>query len=326
MLSPLLTFLPTLAADNPLTHVVDHPIIESNGWWFLTNHMVMMFIAAGLMLAIFLPITRRYQSGEHIPTGTRNFFEALIVFIRDDVAKPVLGNHANAFMPYLWTLFFFILFINLLGLLPLEPITGPIIRWVTGNPDAHAIYGTATANIYVTGILALLSFIMIQVSGIRENGLGNYLKHFMAGAPWYVAPILVPVEILGMFIKPFALFIRLVANMTAGHVLLAVLISFPLMAYTGMGRWGTAGAVGIGIPVVLAGVAIMCLEVFVAFLQAYIFTMLTSLFIGQLILHEGEDHTGGEHDEAHELIGSGDLTDYAKLPQAARAAGTHRAG
>jgi F-type H+-transporting ATPase subunit a len=130
----------------------------------------------------------------------------------------------------------------------------------------------------------------------------------------------VPVEILSMFIKPFALFIRLIANMTAGHVLLAVLISFPVMAYSGLERygWGTAGAVGIGIPVVLAGVAVMCLELFVAFLQAYIFTMLTALFIGQLVLHEGDEHTGPHHDEAHETIGSGDLTDYAKLPPAAR--------
>lgn len=322
------SFLPTLAEmGNPLTHVVDHPIWQWHGWWFLTNHMVMMLLAAALMLAIFIPITRRYQSGEHVPSGTRNFFEAVMVYLRDDVARPVLGHHADRFMPYLWTLFFFILFMNLLGLLPLEPITGPIIRRVTGNPEAHAIYGTATANIYVVGVLALLSFFMIQYNGIRENGLGNYLKHFTAGAPLYVAPILVPVEILGMFIKPFALFIRLIANMTAGHVLLAVLISFPVMAYAGLERygWGTAGAIGIGIPVVLAGVAVMCLEVFVAFLQAYIFTMLTALFIGQLVLHEGDEHTGPHHDEAHEIIGSGDLTDYAKLPKDARAAGTHMA-
>ncbi len=323
MLSSLLTSLPTLAADNPLTHVVDHPIITAGHWWLLTNHMVMMLIAAGLMLAIFIPITRRYQSGEHIPTGTRNFFEALMVFVRDDVARPVLGHHASRFMPYLWTLFFFILFINLLGLLPLEPLTKPIVKWITGDSNAHAIYGTATANIYVTGVLALLSFIMIQYNGIRENGLGNYLKHFMAGAPWYVAPILVPVEFMGMFIKPFALFIRLVANMTAGHVLLAVMLSFPLMAYEGMGGWG---AMGVGFLSVLGGVAIMCLEVFVAFLQAYIFTMLTSLFIGQLVLHEGDEHTGPDHDEAHEVIGGGDLTDYAKLPIDARHAGTHAAG
>lgn len=294
-MSLLTTLFPTLAA-NPLVHVVDSPILQRGGWWLLTNHMVMMFIAAALMLVIFIPMTRRYRSGEHIPTGTRNFFEAIIVFVRDDVVRPVLGHYTNSFMPYLWTLFFFILFMNLLGLLPLEPITGPIVRWITGDPNAHAIYGTATANMYVVGVLALLSFILIQVNGIRANGLKGYMKHFLAGAPWYVAPILVPVEFLGMFIKPFALFIRLLANMTAGHVLIAVLLGFTVMAYKGMGGWG---ALAIGIPVLISGVAVMCLELFVAFLQAYIFTLLTALFIGQLVLHEGDDHPEAEAHEAH---------------------------
>lgn len=324
MLLMLQSLSPTLLeTDNPLVHIVDHVIYERDGWWFLTNHMVMMFLAAALMLVIFIPMTRRYRSGEHVPTGTRNLLEAVIVYLRDDVVRPVLGNHTNAFMPYLWTLFFFILFMNLLGLLPLEPITGFILHNLLGLEDMHAIYGTPTANPYVVGVLALLSFILIQVSGIRENGLVNYLKHFMGGAPWYVAPILVPVEFLGMFIKPFALFIRLIANMTAGHVLIAVLIGFTVMAYEGLGTWG---AVAIGIPAVLSSVAAMCLELFVAFLQAYIFTLLTALFIGQLILHEGEDHTGGEHDEAHEVIGGGDLTDFSNVPIAARTAGTQMAG
>lgn len=308
-----------LAAENPLVHIVDHPIIDAGGWWILTNHMIMMMIAAGLMLAIFIPITRRYRDGEHIPSGRRNFFEAMLVFVRDDIARPVLGHHTHRFMGYLWTLFFFILFMNLLGLLPLEPITKPIM----GLFGLYPLYGTATANPYVTGVLALIAFVVIQVSGIRENGFKEYAKHFLAGAPWYMAPILVPVELLGMLIKPFALFIRLVANMTAGHVLLAVLISFAVMANEGLGGWG---ALAIGIPVVISSVAVMCLELFVAFLQAYIFTMLTALFIGQLVLHEGDEHSGPDHEEEHETIGSGDLTDYARLPQAARAAGTHMAG
>ena len=284
-----------LEADNPLTHVVDWPIFTSGEWWLLTNHMVMMFLAAGLMLVVFIPMTRRYQSGELVPTGTRNMFEAVLVYLRDDVVRPVLSYHTDRFMPYLWTLFFFILFMNLLGLLPLEPITGFVLNYLLGL-DMHPIYGTPTANPYVVVVLALLSFILIQVNGIRENGIIGYLKHFMAGAPWYVAPILVPVEFLSMFIKPFALFIRLIANMTAGHVLIAVLLGFTVMAYDGMGKWG---ALAIGIPAILSSVAAMCLELFVAFLQAYIFTLLTALFIGQLIVHEGEDHHGQEHGEPH---------------------------
>lgn len=309
-----------LAAANPLEHVVDHPIIKSaGGWYILTNHMVMMLLAALLMLIIFPLITRRYRDGELVPTGTRNFFEALLLFIRNDVAKPVLGDETDRYIPFLWTLFFFILFNNLLGLLPMEPLTAPLAK---GLGLEHAIYGTATANIYVTGTLAFVAWLVIQLGGIRANGLGNYSKHFLGGAPIYMAPIMIPVEIMGMLVKPVALAIRLFANMTAGHILIAVLTGFMVTA-AGM---GVAALVGIGIPVIVGSVAIMCLELFVAFLQAYIFTFLTSLFIGQLVVHEHHEDEGGHHDEAHESVGGGDLTDFAELPASARGAGTHMAG
>ena len=313
-----------LAAASPLEHVVDHYILKAGHWYILTNHMVMMSLAALLMLLIFPRLTKPYRDGKLVPTGTRNFFEAILMFIRNDVAKPVLGDETDRYMPFLWTMFFFILFNNLLGLLPLEPITGPIVRAITGNPNAHAIYGTATANIYVTGTLALISWVVIQAGGIRANGLKNYLSHFTGGAPLYMAPVMIPVEIMGMFVKPVALAIRLFANMTAGHILLAVLVSFTAAA-AGI---GTGALVGIGIPVVIGSVAIMVLELFVAFLQAYIFTFLTSLFIGQLVVHEHEHHEdeGGHHDERHESIGGGDLTDYEKMPDAPRQAGAHMAG
>lgn len=311
--------IPILGAANPLTHVIDHPIIQSGGWYILTNHMVMMIVAAVLMLLIFPAMTKRYRSGEMVPTGTRNFFEAIMMFVRNDVAKPVLGDDTDRFMPFLWTLFFFILFINLLGLLPLDALQTPFLP-----AGGHAIYGTATANLWVTGALALISWLVIQVSGIRANGLGNYFKHFLGGAPVYMAPVMVPVEIMGMMVKPVALAIRLFANMTAGHTLVAVLVSFTSMA----AAVGTGAMIGIGIPVVLGTVAIMLLEVFVSVLQAYIFTFLTCLFIGQLVVHEHDHHEGegGEHDEAHESIGSGDLTDYAKIPDAPLQAGSQMAG
>lgn len=316
-----MTFCLPLAASNPLEHVIDHPIIQSHsGWYILTNHMVMMILSALLMLIIFPLITRRYRSGEMVPTGTRNFFEAILLFIRNDVAKPVLGDETDRFMPFLWTMFFFILFNNLLGLLPLEPITGPIMHAI--HPDAHAIYGTATANIYITATLAMVSWFVIQISGIKANGLKNYSAHFLGGAPIYMAPVMIPVEIMGMFVKPVALAIRLFANMTAGHILLAVLAGFTASA----AALGTGALIGIGIPVVIGSVAIMCLELFVAFLQAYIFTFLTSLFIGQLVVHEHDEHEGEHHDEAHESVGGGDLTDFKKFPESARQAATHMPG
>src|SRR3712207_3236571 len=191
---------------------------------------------------------------------------------------------------------FLLLFNNLLALLRLKRLTGPFMRAITGDPHAHAVYATATANIYITATLAILSWLVIQAGGIRANGIGNYLKHFMGGAPVYMAPVMIPVEIMGMFVKPVALAIRLFANMTAGHILLAVLVGFTGAA----AAMGTGALVGIGIPVVLGSTAIMCLELFVAFLQAYIFTFLTSLFISQLVIHEHEHHEGegGHHDEA----------------------------
>src|SRR5690606_16641378 len=145
-------------------------------------------------------------------------------------------------------------------------------------------------------------WLTIQISGIRANGVVNYAKHFLAGAPVYMAPIMVIVEILGMIVKPVALAIRLFANLTAGHLLVAVLIGFVGSAAS----LGVGAMVGIGIPTVLGATAIMVLELFVAFLQAYIFTFLTALFISQLVVHEHEHHEGegGEHDEAHEAFGS----------------------
>ena len=319
MISPLPLLI--LAAASPLEHVVDHPIIKSeSGYYILTNHMIMMCIAAGLMLIIFPMITKRYRSGELVPTGTRNFFEAILLYVRNDIAKPVLGDETDRFIPYLWTLFFFILFNNLLGLLPFDVFTS----WA-GLNHGHGIYGTATANLAVTAVLAIFSFILWNLSGIRANGIGPWAHHFLGGAPIYMAPVMVPVEILGMFVKPFALAIRLMANMTAGHVLVAVLVGLSAAVYSTL---GTTGGLVVNAAIIAGTTAIMLLELFVAFLQAYIFTFLTTLFIGQMVIHEHEHHEdeGGHHDEAHESMGGGDLTDYAKLPEDARRAGAQMAG
>jgi F-type H+-transporting ATPase subunit a len=286
-------FLPLpLAAENPLNHVVDHAIVRtSGGWWLLTNHMVMLMLAALLMLVIFPKITKRYRDGEHVPTGTRNFFEAIMLYIRDDVVKPLLGPQTTAYMPYLWTLFFFILFTNILGLLPLDIPTQAIGL----GAKHHGLFGTATSNVWVTGALALVTFVVVQISGLRANGLVGWLHHFLGGAPWYVALIMIPVEFMGMLIKPFALAVRLFANMTAGHILLAVLIGFVPAAFA---AFGTPGGLTIGVVSVVSSVAIMCLELLVAVIQAYLFTFLTALFISQMVVHD-EAHGGDEHGHGH---------------------------
>ena len=281
----MLNVSPILAA-NPLEHVVNHPLIKTDGGvWILTTHQVMILIVAVIMLLIFPRITRRYQSGEHVPTGTRNFFEAIMLYIRDDVVKPLLGHATTKYMPYLWTLFFFILFCNLIGMLPLDALTG----W-TGLNHGHGIGGTATGNIWVTATLAIITYVVTQVSGLRANGLKGWMAHFLGGAPWYVSPVMIPVEIMSMFVKPFALAVRLFANMTAGHILLAVIISFVPAAFISM---GAKGGVPIGFVSVVSSVMVMVLELLVAFIQAYLFTFLTALFISQMITHE-------EHEEHHE--------------------------
>ena len=298
-----------LAEASPIDHIRDH-------WHYLgrtpiiSNHIIMMLVAATIMLVVFIPMAKRYRRNkELVPTGRSNFFEAIMLYMRDDVIRPVLGHATDTYIPLLWTMFFFILFCNLLGLLPLEPLTG----W-TG----FAVYGTATANIYVTGALALVSFVLIQIAGVRANGIGGYLHHYLGGAPWYMAAILVPVEIMGAIIKPVALAIRLMANMTGGHMLLAILT---ILAVGALDSLGNLGGGAITVVVILSSVAIMCLEVFVAFLQAYIFTFLTALFIGLLVVHE-------EHDESHggDHYGSVDLDDTAKLGEDSLAAGVHMAG
>lgn len=297
--------LPLAAVSiNPLPHVEDHPQLIVHGWWILTNHMIMLGLTALIMLSVFPAITRKFQSGELIMSGQNNFFEAILVYMRDEVFKPLLGSEVDRFIGFLWTLFFFILITNILGLLPLDIVTRPIVRWIAlpwhigaGHVphENEGIFGTATGNFWVTATLALIAFAVIQFNGIQENGFDGWLHHFLGGAPWWLGPVMVPVEILGMLIKPFALAVRLAANMTAGHILLAVIIAFAHVAISGIG-WG-GGLVVTGISVI-AAVAILCLELFVAFLQAYLFAFLTALFISQLLHHE--EH--GEHvAHGHEL-------------------------
>ena len=277
------------SGGNPLTHVVDHPWYQINDGQFtlLSNHIIMMVLAAVLLL-FFLPrLVRVKRTGDVVqeltPTGGRNLIEAVCAFLRDVVAKPNLGPHTDRFIPYVWTTFFFILTCNILGLLPFECITR-----LTGYP----IYGTATGNIYVTGTLATCTFFMIVVNGLRLHGMA-YVKHFFMG-PFPINLLIAVLEVVGLFVKAVALAIRLFANMCAGHILLAVLLSFIFMA----GAAGTAIGFAVAVPVVIGSVAIMMLELFVAFLQAFIFTFLSCVFIGQAVNIHHDDHS--ESGENHE--------------------------
>jgi len=255
-----------LASENPLSHVVQHPLFTLQvGSWQLnfSNHMLMALVA-GLLMIIFLPLAARQRT--MVPQGARNLVETICEFLREKVARPQLGENTDRFIKYLWTIFYFILFCNLLGMIP----TDGILYFLIGK---NHLGGTATCNIYITGTLAVTAFIMVHVSGIRHQGLFNYIKHFVPTVPWPLIPILFVLELLGAFIKPFALAIRLFANMLAGHTVLAALIGMALVLH----NYTIAGVT------ILGASALSLLELFVAFLQAYIFTFLTTIFISAAV-------------------------------------------
>ncbi len=285
-----------LMAENPLEHVVQHPIIQKSADWglltpegkisVLTNQTTTL-IVAGLLLILFVPalVKRRRGTGEVdrlVPTGPANFFEAICEYLRKEVAQPNLHEHTDRFIKYIWSTFFFVLTCNLLGLLPVAAISSLFGLHLGGTP---------TGNVWVTAALALCTLVLMVFNGLRLGGK-HYIAHFCPGPLW-LAPVLVPVELVGLVAKIFALTVRLFANMLAGHILLAVLLGFILSAGASMGY---GGGFGIAIPAVLGSVAITLLEIFVAFLQAYIFTFLTTLFIGQSVVF----HHGGPGELHHE--------------------------
>lgn len=307
MLPSSLGFAPTLGAgDNPLAHVLDKPLLAplpGLEWAgpLLTMHTLTMLIAAALTVVVLLRAAAAISTGPEsmgnerfVTKGKLNqMLEVIVVYLRDTVINAQLGPAAGrTFAPLLLSIFFFILFNNLIGLVPLLDIQHFFGGLIKGDPHFAVIGGTATGRLAVTAGLATVVFVIWQVNGIRSSGIGGWLKHFLGGGPVFLAPIMIPVEIIGMIVKPVALSLRLFANMTAGHVLLAVLLGFTAAAPKALGWF-------IGTPVtvvsVLASVAIMFLELFVAFLQAFIFMFLTTLFIGQLMHHHHDDHAHDDH-------------------------------
>lgn len=238
----------------------------------LTRNVVQMILALSILVWLMISVAKSYTKGLGVttaPKGKQNLVEVMVAFVRDEVAKPNLAHKANKYLPYLLTVFFFILINNIIGLIP----------------------GTAnvTGNIAFTIVLGVISFVVIMFS---SNS--HYWGHIFnpPGVPGFVKPILVLVEFLSVFIKPFALIIRLFANMVAGHIIIICLISliFIFAQINPAIGWGAS-------PVSIAfTIFIYFIELLVAFLQAFIFTVLTAVFIGQAF--EGEHAPGEPHDDA----------------------------
>ncbi len=290
-----LNLFTTLAwAGDYVGHVTDKSLV---GDFLISNVTVMLALATLITLLIIVPAAKNIATGksgngveDHRTKGAMaNFVEAICLYLRANVFQPLLKENADRFAPILWTFFWFILVCNILGLIPLIDLTGGVM----GLNHGHGIGGTATQSIWVTGALASISFILINGMGLIKDPVG-YFKHLTGGAPWYMWIIIIPVEAAGIIVKPTALALRLFANMTGGHILLAVLWSFVPALIKNLGGIGW----GLALIPLLGSTAIYMLEVLVAFLQAFIFTFLTTLFLGQLTAH-GHDHDE-HHDEGHD--------------------------
>jgi len=197
-------------------------------------------------------------------------------------------------LPYLLSLFYFILACNLIGMIPfadLQVVIGKVA--ISSESDWILFGGTATSNLAVTAGLAIISFVVIQVHAFKSLGIGGWAHHLTGGAPLYLLPIMLPIEFMGLFIKPAALAIRLFANMVGGHTMLASLTMFGMMAFNATSSWFLTGT--IEFVTIIAAVAISFLELFVAFLQAFIFMFLTTVFIGQMSHHEEEHAVEAAH-------------------------------
>jgi F0F1-type ATP synthase membrane subunit a len=350
------TLKPLASGDQLLEHVLPYFWTrEPSGRaapFSLSNHMIMMGIAALLVFLVFSYVGSRARK-HMVPSGVHNFFESILSFLRTELIRPALGENADRFTPFIWTVFFFVLFCNLLGLIPVNEIVG-----LTLHRRVH-IWGTATANFSVTGGLALLAIIVVHLSGITQairikmdpslaphhqgsdhaqphghgemhgmegiederdvvldhrvgdghdhahgvhrsrqfqgqpfpmavaTGIGTYIWNFaphpdmgskiMDVFMWFVLLIL---EWIGALVKPFSLCVRLFANMVAGHLVIAAMVGLVPFA-AAVWLWGSVSVI-----VVAGCTALDLLELFVAFLQAYIFTFLTTLFIASAIAPE----------------------------------------
>lgn len=302
--SQLAFTLVTLAEDapNPAAHTMKYHAFDST--WFSNHHLMSVASAAVALAVLALAACKMKPRPEHGAEGhvTRgafpNLIETLLVYLRDQTVRPLLKGATDRYIGFLWSAFFFILVGNIFGLIP----TGAAISLLTRNAHhGHWLGGTFTGNLSFTAGLAGVAALMFLFSGVRENGI-KYFAHFwvvpLKGQPVYLWPLLALVglvilvlEVVGTFlIKPFALCVRLFANMVAGHLVLGSILAMAMVAAKAS-NWLGAGASFLG------AVALSFMELFVAFLQAYIFVFLSAIFISLGAAHH-DDH-GHEGDEAH---------------------------
>jgi F-type H+-transporting ATPase subunit a len=277
-------------ANSPL----DHPLIHLPPLFGIdmsvTKHVLMLWIVAAIVILLLTATVRRYLRQDRlVPAGFMLALEAIVEYVRDSIVRPNVGDKwVNAYTPLILTLFLFILAANLIGLIPIFDLIALVNHTVIHAPDdsflTQVTHGgvTATGNYNVTAGLATITFVAIIIAGARAHG---FIKHFTNmvphGLPLPVTVLLIPIEIMGMFVRPFALTMRLAANMSGGHIAILAILSF-VFIFTGL--YGAAAGVGVGAILSLPlAVGISGLEIIVILVQAYVFALLTAVFIGMAI-------------------------------------------
>ena len=255
----------------------------------VTKHVLMLWIVSFVVLiSIIMPVRRFLKSKKDVPTGWVNLIEIVTKFFRDNIVKPNVGSKwTMTWTPLILTFFFFILFANTIGMVPIFDLLGLFNTYVLPQKSDvinSMLHGgvTATGNFNVTGALATITFFSIIIAGSIAHGFTQHWKNLVPhGLPWPVYIILIPIEIMGLFVKPFALTMRLAANMTGGHIAILALLS--LMAIFGEMFNSAAAGVGVAFISIPMAVAVSGLEIIVILVQAYVFSLLTTVFIGMAI-------------------------------------------
>ena len=272
--------------EHPILHL---PVIFGIDF-SITKHVFMLLLVATVVFLLITTTVRRYLRQERlVPAGFMNALEFVVEFIRDSIVAPNVGaRHVGTWAPLALTFFFFILAANMIGLIPIFEVVGLLDHYVlrTGEHSLvkNAIHGgpTATGNFNVTAALATITFFSIIAAGTLAHGFVRHWVNLVPhGLAWPLYVLLIPIEVMGMFVKPFALTMRLAANMTGGHIAILAILSF-VFIFTE--QFGPAAGVGVGVGASIPlAVGINALEIIIVFVQAYVFTLLSTVFIGMAI-------------------------------------------
>lgn len=257
----------------------------------VTKHVLMLWLVAALVFIVITVTVRKYLAQDRkIPSGFMNALEALVEFIRDSIALPNVGKKwVNSYTPLLLTFFVFIFSANAIGLIPVFEVVGLLDRYVLHTGDGsilkQLLHGgtTVTGNFNVTAALAFVTFTSIIIAGSRAHGfVQHWINLVPHGLAWPLYILLIPIELMGMLVKPFALTMRLAANMTGGHIAVLAILSFVFLFAEMFGQAAAGIGVGLAVSVPLA-TALSGLEIIVVLVQAYVFTLLSAVFIGMAI-------------------------------------------